>query len=659
MAPAQAGWEVQWIDAFEGEGVNWDNWTAQIQANYNNEIQCYTDNESSLQKNYDVSDGTLKIIARRQDIACPGLGNQQREWTSGRLNSKDKREFLYGRIETRLRFLNLEGGTWPAFWMLENRIAEHPIRGDNDTVNWPNAGAGEIDVWEWFSNDGGSYITNFFNVNGCGSEFRPTYAGGAADVQDFHTYAIEWSADQVSFFMDGNVVKSHDISACPQYKEPMFLLLNVAIGGNLGGAVDASLMQATMEVDYVAHCTTADNSATGCNQTTPISADDDGDGVGNSLDQCHDTPAGTSVDINGCADSQVTETPTTAAPTPTPVASDVIALFSDAYNEIDGVNFNPDWGQSTIVTQPMLNDDEVLMYTGLNYQGTDYDGNHQDVSGMTHLHVDYWTSSSTALSVYLISPGPQETPYPFAVEQHQWISTDIPLSTFTAVDLTDTFQLKVEGNGSVYLDNIYFVNLDGEPAVIDSDSDGVTDAQDSCDNTTVGAIVDANGCENFAPTVNLIARQDGSSVSQIDRTAGVVSVSATVADANAGDSHQYQWQFNTEWVAETASSFSFDPNDLDTENVSITVTVSDDGEPVKTAQQTLQLAIQTSQDDTGSTDTGDSANQSGSGGSSWGLLGLIGLLCLGTLRHALNTCRFANSSGRSDKPNTSDVLDFQ
>jgi hypothetical protein len=71
---SSAGWEVTWIDRFDGIIVNWDNWPPQIQANYNNEVQCYTDDDTSAQRHYETSEGTLKIIARKQDISCPGLG---------------------------------------------------------------------------------------------------------------------------------------------------------------------------------------------------------------------------------------------------------------------------------------------------------------------------------------------------------------------------------------------------------------------------------------------------------------------------------------------------------------------------------------------------------------------------------------------------------
>jgi len=210
---SQAGWETQWIDRFDDSALDLNNWTPQVQANYNNEIQCYTDDDSSASKNYDLSGGTLKIIARRQAIDCPGLGGAARSWTSGRINSKDKREFLYGRIESRIRFLTLQSGTWPAFWMLENRIAEHPQKGDNDFVNWPNPGAGEIDVWEWFSNNSSSYITNFFNTSGCASEVRYSYPGGGADVLQWHDYAIEWNANAIRFYVDDTLVTAHHVSA--------------------------------------------------------------------------------------------------------------------------------------------------------------------------------------------------------------------------------------------------------------------------------------------------------------------------------------------------------------------------------------------------------------------------------------------------------------
>ena len=68
-----------------------------------------------------------------------------------------------------------------------------------------------------------SYITNFFNTGNCGSDVRVSYPGGAPDVLAFHTYAIEWTADNIKFFFNDAVVVEQDLSNCAQYEEPMFI----------------------------------------------------------------------------------------------------------------------------------------------------------------------------------------------------------------------------------------------------------------------------------------------------------------------------------------------------------------------------------------------------------------------------------------------------
>ncbi len=589
---SHAGWEATWIEKFDGDGVNWNNWTAQTQANYNNEIQCYTDDDSSENRNYEVSDGTLKIIARKQNINCPGQSNTFREWTSGRLNSKDKAEFLYGRVEARIRFLELKGGTWPAFWMLENRIAEQPIKGDNDNINWPNPGAGEIDVWEWYANNGSRYITNFFNVQGCGAERRVDYPNGAIDVTNFNTYAIEWDEDNIKFFMNDMVVVEHDLSNCSQYEEPMFVLLNVAIGGNLGGALDPQLTSATMEVDYVAHCSaTTMNNVTVCNESTPMMEDDDNDGVGNGLDQCPNTPEGTPIDTTGC---QVFTEPQTGAPTPTVDTNDVISIYSDSYPNIDSVNLNPNWGQATQVTEVEIDGNMTIKYDNLNYQGIDYELNKQDVSSKLFLHVDYWTQNANALSLYLISPGPRENPFEITVEQQSWQSVVIPLSHYTEVDLSDTFQMKFEGNGTVYIDNIFFSS--GQSTDQDSDSDGVVDSDDLCPNTEPNIQVDATGCPfteiNVAPSVSLAALQANTQVTSVNTSSGIVTVTATIQDDNSSDTHALTWTSNAvNNFNVNENVVSFDPINLNVNQVTFDVSVTDSGAAPLTTLASITLDV--------------------------------------------------------------------
>ncbi len=145
-----------------------------------------------------------------------------------------------------------------------------------------------------------------------------------------------------------------------------------------------------------------------------------------------------------------------AAPAPTPAhnADDVMAIFSDAYTDMPA-NLNPDWGQATVVSTVQIQGNNTLKYSNLNYQGIEL-GSSQDVSAMGFLHLDFWSANSTGVSIYLISPGPVETAYVLQVPTDGWVSLDIPLSAFSPVDLNDVIQLKFDGNGDIYLDNIYF-----------------------------------------------------------------------------------------------------------------------------------------------------------------------------------------------------------
>ena len=150
--------------------------------------------------------------------------------------------------------------------------------------------------------------------------------------------------------------------------------------------------------------------------------------------------------------------PATAAPTPTLPAANVLSIFSDAYTNVSGTDFNPNWGQNTVVTQTPIGGNNTLKYTNLNYQGIQI-GTPQNASSMTFLHIDYYSTNSTALNAYLISPGPTEKAKPLTVPTTSgWVSVEIPLSFFAPVNISNIIQFKFDGNGTVFLDNIYFHN---------------------------------------------------------------------------------------------------------------------------------------------------------------------------------------------------------
>lgn len=156
--------------------------------------------------------------------------------------------------------------------------------------------------------------------------------------------------------------------------------------------------------------------------------------------------------------SVIPPVPTTAAPMPLYPAADVTSVFSDTYTNVPGSDLNPAWGQVTVASQVAIAGNNTLKYAGLNYQGLQL-GSSTNVSGRTFLHLDFYSANSTALNVYLISPGPVERLVSLTVPTTGgWNSIDIPLTSFAPVNLNDVIQLKFDGNGDIYLDNILFRN---------------------------------------------------------------------------------------------------------------------------------------------------------------------------------------------------------
>lgn len=151
--------------------------------------------------------------------------------------------------------------------------------------------------------------------------------------------------------------------------------------------------------------------------------------------------------------------PSSAAPTPTEQAENVLSVYSGAYTPITGVTLNPDWGQNTAVSEVTIGDNDTLKLAGLDYQGIDWYSNPIDVSSYSHLHVDVWSDDVTKLDVYIISAG-KENAVSNPLTPNSWNSIDIPLSSYTVPDKSKIIQIKFVSNtptsGNVFMDNLYF-----------------------------------------------------------------------------------------------------------------------------------------------------------------------------------------------------------
>jgi beta-glucanase (GH16 family) len=306
------GYVCVWHDEFGGAqglgqpkaNVNETFWTFQ-ELDVNSEAQVYTTKQClghGADWNTCVEDGRLRLRARAESVDCdrelvcaPHFGqhfHKTARYSSARLMTKHKVHFDGGYLEFRARLPEAdrpgppESGLWPAVWMLGEDIDEGPPPGD---VKWP--ACGEVDVMEWTSNGGvskqgwnalwlgpgGTNACSAWPQGGnaaCGPcPVAPGECVGAAaagaryqtrgwpnfDHHAWHVYGLEWdntgsdATDQMTIFIDGTKMGVlHLGSEQAAFKRDMFLTINLALGGTLGGPIEITdWAHATLDVDYV------------------------------------------------------------------------------------------------------------------------------------------------------------------------------------------------------------------------------------------------------------------------------------------------------------------------------------------------------------------------------------------------------------------------
>ncbi|MBS4043023.1 MAG: T9SS type A sorting domain-containing protein [Chitinophagaceae bacterium] len=166
------------------------------------------------------------------------------------------------------------------------------------------------------------------------------------------------------------------------------------------------------------------------------------------------------------------QAPSTAATTPpTRNSTDVISLYSQAYTNVAGTDWNPGWGQSTQVSNFNIGSDTMIKYTNLNYQGVQF-ASGVNASNMTKLHLDIWTNNCTSFEVFFVntSPSPSvEQNFVITPTLNGWNSIDIDLSNYTNIALHNIGQFKFVGipfgSSTVYIDNIYFWKSPATPTI--------------------------------------------------------------------------------------------------------------------------------------------------------------------------------------------------
>ncbi len=255
MAPVQftpayaatGDWQLKWSDEFNGTagtGVDTSKWTYETGGGGwgNGELENYTNRTDNVYMEQDPGNPNNRFLTIKAIKENYG-GNQ---YTSGRIITRDKFEFTYGKVEMRAK-LPVGQGIWPAFWMLGSDIGEGR--------NWPDCG--ELDIMEFV----GSTPTKVY-----GTIHGPAYNGGGGIGawhnnpegfnNDFHTYSVEWEPNVVRWYFDGQLFQQRTpddlFGRTWVFDHDAFIILNLAVGGAWPGAPDAStVFPQKYTVDYV------------------------------------------------------------------------------------------------------------------------------------------------------------------------------------------------------------------------------------------------------------------------------------------------------------------------------------------------------------------------------------------------------------------------
>lgn len=255
-------WNLIWNDEFSGDALDLNKWN--YNTGYfidddpdkwgwgNNELEYYTDSE----KNTYVKDGSLNITALHEPTTFPEIDpNRVAEYSSGKITTKDKFAFTYGRIDFRAK-LPSGSGVWPALWMLPN---------DDVYGGW--ASSGEIDVMEARgrlpqSSSGAIHFGGGWPSNtNIGADYY--FKDGESIDSDYHVYSAVWEEDSIKWYVDGECFfkatkeQWYSLGNLENDKAPFdqdfYIIMNLAVGGWFDGGVTPNEgdIPATMQVDYV------------------------------------------------------------------------------------------------------------------------------------------------------------------------------------------------------------------------------------------------------------------------------------------------------------------------------------------------------------------------------------------------------------------------
>lgn len=245
------GYHLVWADEFNKNGaLDSTNWTYEQGLVRNEEFQWYQP------ANATCNNGYLVIEARREQRPNPLYDSLSHDWrkkrktidyTSACALTAGRKTWQYGRFEMRAR-IDTRNGLWPAWWTLG--------------VDKPWPGNGEIDMMEYYRGKllaNIACLSNNHRAEWHSNTFPLDSLGGAKWSARFHTWRMDWTEDFIALYVDGqllnkvatDVLVNKDGSGFNPFKQPHYMLLNLAIGGQNGGDPSGTTFPAKFEIDYV------------------------------------------------------------------------------------------------------------------------------------------------------------------------------------------------------------------------------------------------------------------------------------------------------------------------------------------------------------------------------------------------------------------------
>ena len=239
-------WKLVWQDEFNGKNLDESKWNVLTrETSKHGELQYYVPDEVYLYN------GNLRLQSSKRDF-----GSQH--YTSGRLDTKDKFSFTYGRIEIKGK-LPVGKGLWPAYWLypqnrdwiMEYTMQEAIANGKESSIPEFRPWYTEIDIMEYLGHEPKIFYGTFhyYSFKGEKKSSSGKYEADFSFADNFHIYALEWEIDAIRWYIDGKLI--HNAKEGVPHA-PHFLILNTAIGGSWPGNPDSTtVFPQYHDIDYV------------------------------------------------------------------------------------------------------------------------------------------------------------------------------------------------------------------------------------------------------------------------------------------------------------------------------------------------------------------------------------------------------------------------